>query len=35
MKMHCLLKLKKAGLIVTKQHALQVFYDDQVVGDYL
>ncbi|CAH0143084.1 hypothetical protein SRABI27_00329 [Pedobacter sp. Bi27] len=28
------IEIKKAGLIVTKQHALQVFYDDQVVGDY-
>jgi len=28
------IEIKKAGLIVAKQHALQVFYDDQVVGDY-
>ncbi|TCD26227.1 GxxExxY protein [Pedobacter psychrodurus] len=28
------IEIKKAGLTVTKQHALQVFYDDQVVGDY-
>ncbi|RNL56689.1 GxxExxY protein [Pedobacter jejuensis] len=28
------IEIKKSGLSVTKQHALQVFYDDEVVGDY-
>ncbi|KQR71109.1 GxxExxY protein [Pedobacter sp. Leaf176] len=28
------IEIKKTGLNVIKQHALQVFYDDQVVGDY-
>ncbi|MFC4211137.1 GxxExxY protein [Pedobacter lithocola] len=28
------IEIKKTGLSVTKQHALQVFYDDEVVGDY-
>ncbi|QDW24098.1 GxxExxY protein [Pedobacter sp. KBS0701] len=28
------IEIRKAGLGVTKQQALQVFYDEQVVGDY-
>jgi len=28
------IEIRKSGLVVMKQHALQVFYDDQVVGDY-
>lgn len=28
------IEVRKSGLNVIKQHALQVFYDDEVVGDY-
>ncbi|MBC6110818.1 GxxExxY protein [Pedobacter fastidiosus] len=28
------IEIRKAGLSVIKQHALQVFYDDEIVGDY-
>lgn len=27
------IEIRKAGLSVIKQHALQVFYDDEIVGD--
>lgn len=28
------IEIRKAGLSVIKQYALQVFYDDEIVGDY-